>query len=277
MTTQTGRAPAKQRPIKVKPLTWLGRPWRNRAFLHPLFGALVVAALGSGIETVRNVGQYPTWGLALVTVFVGVVATFAGVLSAAGEKFADVARLYMGATGAASGAWLTVVAIMQMYGVIPLLIWAGGLAPLGFPEGSLRGLLLFGVRSPHPAGDAAQHVADRPGERRQRHRQQRAETDDAQDAREAGRPAAPPRSDDRAADLPSSPAGRPDGDGGQTTAEAAADAGPAAAPSLPSGVGSGGSLLQPLAELTDAVLLPCGAHRLTATAQSLAQTADDGQ
>lgn len=135
MTTQTGRAPANQRPIKVKPLTWLGRPWRSRAFLHPFFGALVVAALGSGVETARKVGQYPTWGLALITVFVGLTATFAGVLTAAGEKFADVARLYMGATGAASGAWLTVVATMHMYGLVPMLIWLGGLAlfTAGYP------------------------------------------------------------------------------------------------------------------------------------------------
>ncbi|MGC4886596.1 hypothetical protein [Micromonospora sp. DT227] len=135
MTTQTGKAPATQRPIKVKPLTWLGRPWRRRAFLHPLFGALVVLALGSGIETARKIGQYPTWGLALATIFIGLLATVAGVLSAAGQKFADVARLYMGATGAVSGIWLTVVAIVQMYGPIPLLIWAGGLVlfTAGYP------------------------------------------------------------------------------------------------------------------------------------------------
>ncbi|WP_345509446.1 hypothetical protein [Phytohabitans houttuyneae] len=97
-------------------MTWLGRPWRDRAWLHPLYGTATVYVAGSTIEAVVSAHpDWPVWAVGAATGLVGAATTAAGVLAAAGDRFTGWARGYLGAAGLAGGTWLTYAAVTSPY------------------------------------------------------------------------------------------------------------------------------------------------------------------
>lgn len=121
-----GSAAVTRKPAKAQPLTWLGRPWRDQAWLHPLFGSGAVYAAGMA-EHVSGIadgeGMLVKSALALGAPLVGGVA---GLASTAGERFGDPARAYMTTSGLAAGAWLTGAALVSPYSMWSSIAAAAG-------------------------------------------------------------------------------------------------------------------------------------------------------
>lgn len=120
MTTTTGKAAVSQPRQKrqappATPLTWLGRPWRNRAWLHPLYGSGVVFAAGQVLHE-TGLADNQHWMLkGVIAVAMPAVGGAAGVLAAAGHRFADAARGYFAAAGTAAGGWLSAAMLVSPY------------------------------------------------------------------------------------------------------------------------------------------------------------------
>lgn len=114
-----------------QPLTWLGRPWQNRAWLHPLVGAGTVFASGQaldGLEFPDHMGLAARIG---VTAAAPVIGGIAGVLAAAGDRYAGAARAYCGLCGLGAGSWLAATALTSPYAPAAL-VAAGAGALLSF-------------------------------------------------------------------------------------------------------------------------------------------------
>lgn len=123
-----GSAVVTKSAVKVQPLTWLGRPWRNRAWLHPLFGSAGVFAAGQAIHEAGMLDDEHWLLKAAVTVAAPAVGGVAGLLSTAGEKFADRSRAYFALAGAATGGYLPSVVLASPYDTRTLLAAAVGVA-----------------------------------------------------------------------------------------------------------------------------------------------------
>jgi hypothetical protein len=123
-----------RRAVKVQPLTWIGGPWRDRAWLHPLYGAAGVFAAGEAMH-VAGVGDGNLLAAAAVAVASPLLGGAAGVLSTAGERFAEVTRLYMSACGLMAGGWLAGAALSSPFnGWVGMAAAAGtAVATAGYP------------------------------------------------------------------------------------------------------------------------------------------------
>ncbi|MFB6392657.1 hypothetical protein [Polymorphospora lycopeni] len=122
-TKKTSSRTAQQ---QVQPLTWLGRPWRNRAWLHPLFGSGAVYAAGQLLHATEALDSQHWLLRGAAAVALPAIGGMAGLVSAAGDRFSEAARGFLISAGAGAGVWLSAAMLTSPYSQMTGLSAAAG-------------------------------------------------------------------------------------------------------------------------------------------------------
>lgn len=101
--------------IHTQPPTWLGHKWRNRAWLHPLFGSATVMAIGQALHETNFIDDEHWYVKTALAVSVPLVGTTAGFFATVGSRFSDAARAYCVGCGFAAGTWLAASTLTSPY------------------------------------------------------------------------------------------------------------------------------------------------------------------
>ncbi|MFI1194105.1 hypothetical protein ACH4T9_12720 [Micromonospora sp. NPDC020750] len=156
-----------KQPTKVQRLTWLGRPWRDRAVLHPLFGTGVAFAAAEVLH-VTEFGDDQHWLLrGAASVALPIIGGAAGLAATAGERFCDAARAYFSLAGLTAGGYLAAVAWSSPYNMWTGLAAGAGLALSTAAYPSMRASQLeweanYRARRAKPQPATAQTTTDIP-------------------------------------------------------------------------------------------------------------------